>query len=126
MSGQPGQSGNPNGRRKADVGLRDLAREHTTTALETLVAIMTNPKATCTSRVAAANALLDRGYGRPESSVNAKVETKQTWGPDALDKLPAAERAEVARHAKEWGPALDRWALLIGADENGNGNGQSQ
>jgi hypothetical protein len=119
-----GLSGNPGGRPAVSVELRTLARERTPEAMKVLTDIMMDPKAPAAARVAACRELFDRGYGRAESSINAKVETKQTWGPDALDKLPPAERAELARFSKEWGPALDRWTLLIGADENGTGQSQ--
>jgi hypothetical protein len=121
---QKGVSGNPGGRPKEVREVKALAREHTSEALDTLAQIMRDHKAPQAARVSAARELLDRGHGRAESSINARVETKQAWGPDALDKLPAAERAELDRFAKEWGPAFDRWALLIGADENGTGQAQ--
>jgi hypothetical protein len=61
---QKGQSGNPGGRPKVVAEIKDLARKHTDEALETLAAIMRNPKASASARVSAANALLDRGYGK--------------------------------------------------------------
>jgi hypothetical protein len=45
--------------------VKELARAHTSKAIETLVSIMTNPKSADAARVSAANALLDRGYGKP-------------------------------------------------------------
>ena len=45
--------------------LAELARSHTATALETLVAVMTDMAAPAAARVTAANSLLDRGYGKP-------------------------------------------------------------
>jgi hypothetical protein len=45
--------------------VKELARAHTSQAIETLVSIMTNHKAAPAARVSAANALLDRGYGKP-------------------------------------------------------------
>jgi hypothetical protein len=41
---QKGQSGNPGGRPKVVAEVRELAREHTSKAVETLVSIMTNQK----------------------------------------------------------------------------------
>lgn len=59
---QKGQSGNPAGR-KAEIGpLKELAREHTAAAVETLVkALKAKGERT---RVAAAEVLLDRGWGK--------------------------------------------------------------
>ncbi len=62
---QPGHSGNPTGGRKADKTVKALAREHTAAAIETLASILKNEAATESSRVQAATALLDRGWGRP-------------------------------------------------------------
>jgi hypothetical protein len=41
---EKGQSGNPGGRPKIVAEVKELAREHTSEAIETLVARMTNPK----------------------------------------------------------------------------------
>jgi hypothetical protein len=54
---------------KAVTEIRSLARSHTRTALNVLVAVMRNTKATPPARVAAANALLDRGWGKPTQSL---------------------------------------------------------
>jgi hypothetical protein len=48
--------------------LNELARAHTTTALETLVAVMNDPAAPAAARVTAASSLLDRGYGKPRQT----------------------------------------------------------
>jgi hypothetical protein len=56
---QKGQSGNPGGRPKVVAEVRELARQHTSKAVETLVSIMSNHKAAPAARVSAANALLD-------------------------------------------------------------------
>jgi hypothetical protein len=64
-----GHSGNPGGRPKVVAEVRDLARQHTTDAINTLATIMTNEDAHHSARVAAANALLDRGYGKAQANV---------------------------------------------------------
>lgn len=71
MPFRPGQSGNPGGRPKAEISLRDLAREHTQDAVATLVAIMKDNAAVSAARVSAAQALLDRGYGKPKQEIEA-------------------------------------------------------
>lgn len=60
-----GQSGNPSGRPKADITIRDMARAHTQEAIDVLLAVVRNQRASSASRVQACNALLDRGWGRP-------------------------------------------------------------
>ncbi len=49
---------------RALTEIRSLARSHTRTALNVLVGIMRSKDATAAARVSAANALLDRGWGR--------------------------------------------------------------
>lgn len=61
---QPGRSGNPGGRPRAVAQVVELARAHTVTAMQTLVEIATNKKASSPARVAAAQTILDRGWGR--------------------------------------------------------------
>ena len=59
---KPGQSGNPGGRSKAQIDVRNLAREHTKEAIETLLLVMRNGKPS--EAAMAANSLLDRGWGK--------------------------------------------------------------
>jgi Family of unknown function (DUF5681) len=65
-----GQSGNPGGRPKIFTEVKQAAREHTEAAIEALVGVMNNEEATAAARVAAANAILDRGWGKPETYTN--------------------------------------------------------
>src|SRR3954466_3529770 len=62
---QKGRSGNPGGRPKVVGDMRALARSSAPEALRTLLLIMRSRRAPYTARLAAANALLDRGLGRP-------------------------------------------------------------
>ena len=59
-----GLSGNPGGRPRSAHGIQELARKHTIEALDVLVQIMLSEKAPPNARVAAANTLLDRAYGK--------------------------------------------------------------
>ncbi|MDH7975251.1 hypothetical protein QH494_23955 [Sphingomonas sp. AR_OL41] len=52
--------------------LTDLARAQTEVAIGVLAAMMTDAGTTATARIAAANALLDRGWGRPRGEVEAE------------------------------------------------------
>jgi hypothetical protein len=54
---------------KTLVEIRSLARSHTRTAINCLVGVMRSRKATHAARVSAANALLDRGWGRPPQAL---------------------------------------------------------
>ena len=73
---QPGQSGNPGGRPK---GVEALAREHTGKAVKTLVDALTSDK----HCVAAAVALLDRGWGKPNQSHDIKHNIVASLAADA-------------------------------------------
>ena len=64
---EPGQSGNPNGRPKVDFEVRDAARLLGMEAVEKLAALMRGEDPRIAQ--AAANALLDRGFGKPAQSV---------------------------------------------------------
>jgi hypothetical protein len=49
--------------------VRDLAREQTEIAIKTLVEICQNARVEPRARVVAANALLDRGWGKPREEI---------------------------------------------------------
>jgi hypothetical protein len=54
---------------KAVTEIRSLARSHTRTALRVLVGVMRSNDATPAARVAAANAILDRGWGKANQAI---------------------------------------------------------
>src|SRR5262245_34426232 len=60
-------------------------------AINALVSIMNNTKASDAARVSAANALLDRGYGKPPQHITGES------GPSYVVRLP-----EVANSVEEW------------------------
>ncbi len=64
-----GQSGNPGGRPKEVAEVRELSRQYTEEAIQTLVTLMQSAKLERT-RLAAASELLDRGYGRPAQAID--------------------------------------------------------
>jgi hypothetical protein len=89
MPGRPfpkGVSPNPGGRPKVVGHVRELARKHSEEAVRTLLAVMKSAKSPPAARVAAATAMLDRGYGKP--------------GPSAMQfPLPALASAKDASAA---------------------------
>jgi hypothetical protein len=54
---------------KSLMEIRSLARSHTRTALNVLVGIMRSKDATAAARVSAANAILDRGWGKSSQTL---------------------------------------------------------
>lgn len=62
---------------------------HTAQALSTLVAIMANAEAPATARVSAANAVLDRAWGKPRQDVEFS---------SAEDPVAAIQRARQRVH----------------------------
>jgi hypothetical protein len=54
---------------RALTEIRSLARSHSRTALNVLVGVMRSKDATAAARVAAANAILDRGWGKATQAV---------------------------------------------------------
>jgi hypothetical protein len=54
---------------RAVTEIRSLARSHSRTALNVLVGVMRSKDATAAARVAAANAILDRGWGKATQAI---------------------------------------------------------
>ncbi len=70
---KPGQSGNPSGRPRGLKAVEEAARAHTALAISTLAEIARSKKAPAAARVSAAEALLDRGWGKPKQAVEATL-----------------------------------------------------
>lgn len=69
----PGVTGNPGGRPKAVRDVAAAARELTADAIATLAQIMKDPNEPSTARIAAANSLLSRGWGRPPQAITVSL-----------------------------------------------------
>lgn len=92
---RPGRSGNPGGRPRKDErmrGIEDLARQHSEEALLALVDEAKNGKNE-SARVAAAVAILDRGWGTP-------VKRSEAGDPSAFDPRKLTDE-QVKREAAE-------------------------
>lgn len=90
---QPGQSGNPSGRPKLpeDVKhVRELARQYTEAAIATLAGVMEDGSGP--AKVAAANAMLDRGWGKAEQPL-----TGAEGGPMQFEVLAPWLQAQIER-----------------------------
>jgi Family of unknown function (DUF5681) len=116
MPFKKGQSGNPNGRprsqTRAIANLAFEARKHSVLALKTLVDICKKGE-TESSRMAAANAILDRGFGRPTQSIDLSADNpvvqfnlfsdfdplEQGLLRDALKSIEAEQRPAIEHRA---------------------------
>jgi hypothetical protein len=83
-----GQSGNPGGRPKGLSDVIALAREHTATAVQVLADVMQQIDAGASARVAAATALLDRGWGKPAQTLT---------GPDDAPLFPDSIKINLVK-----------------------------
>ncbi len=99
---QKGKSGNPTGRPKADVQLKELARTYTEEAVKTLVLVMRKAK-TPAARALAAEKLLERGWGKATQHVEANV--------NVFDQLTLEDKRAVLA-------ALDALAASEGDDQD--------
>lgn len=82
VGGKREGAGRPKGAlNKATADIKEAAQAFTTDALNTLADIMRKSESDA-ARVAAANALLDRGHGKPKQSVEAS-------GPGGSALIPA-------------------------------------
>ena len=73
---------------KSLTEIRSLARSHTRSAINVLAGIMRSKDATAAARVSAANAILDRGWGK----ASQPIETREDG---ALELIHRIERVIV-------------------------------
>ena len=75
----PGISGNPNGRPRGTAGLADYIRKHTHNGrdlVDFLVIVAGDREKRIDDRLKAVGMLLERGWGRPDVSVNLTTDGK--------------------------------------------------
>jgi hypothetical protein len=89
---EPGKSGNPGGRPRILANVQEAARQYTAEAMETLANIMRDTKAPPATRVAAANSLLDRGWGRAPASLSLSREDADATSERIVEAFAAAAR----------------------------------
>jgi hypothetical protein len=98
-----GESGNPGGRPKEIKDVQALARSHTAEAIETLVEIMRNGKPD-RARSAAAELLLDRGWGRAPQTIDIPDEREKILAnltDDELIERVLMKREQEAERKKQ-------------------------
>jgi hypothetical protein len=99
MPFQKGQSGNPGGRPKEVAEVRKLAQKHTDDAINTLVAMLKSKNDR--TKVAAAEALLDRGWGRSQTPIKVEGESPFFEVLRAINEIRKGENALPAPAAAE-------------------------
>ncbi len=94
----PGQrSINPHGRPPAIKDVKEAAKAHTRQALNTLVSVMNNADAAPAARVAASEAILNRGWGRAMQNVETKLRVDDVGTTAAEVLMRLTERARARR-----------------------------
>jgi hypothetical protein len=66
---RPGSGRKAGSKNKATRALKEIAREYSEEAIETLVSVMRDPETSAAVKVQAADKLLDRSHGRPTINV---------------------------------------------------------
>ncbi len=91
---------------KQITDVRDAARQHTRAAVETLVSVMEDLKAPHSARVAAANGILDRGYGKATQHIEAEISVYDSLSLAEKEALLAVlESLDVDEEGTSGGPA---------------------
>ncbi|TXL69376.1 hypothetical protein FHP25_39195 [Vineibacter terrae] len=113
-NGRPhGRGGDPTGSPGTDTELRDLARRHVRQAIDTILAVMGNARTPAAARLAAAEIILDRAWGRARQGMDPKA---------ALDFVDVL-RSAVAIRARREDPSRSGDARR---DDGGGGAGKDR
>lgn len=111
-----GVSGNPKGRpkgssmaQKLTAEAKALCQQHSQEAITALIQVMNSANAPPNARVAAANSILDRAFGRPTTMVEAKISTYDSMSERELIEYIAGQtiEGEVLRVIEEQAEAED-------------------
>ena len=99
-----GQSGNPGGRPRVILAVRDQAQQHGEEAISVLASIMRNCEAPPSARITAASEILNRGYGRPvdqkamvvmSQQIDRTLLPREMTTRDIIDELARLSRERV-------------------------------
>jgi hypothetical protein len=113
---QRGQSGNPGGRSKLPADIREAFKARAPQALEVLTRCLQSND----DRVAmmAAQAILDRGYGKPAQSIDAKIsEDRVRYIVELPEKSATTEEWLEGIRREDAGRALVTGVTVVGNDE---------
>jgi hypothetical protein len=92
-----GKSGNPGGRPKGEMEVIQLAREASPRAIGRLIELVDH--ADPRTAIAAANSVLDRGFGKPTQTIASDPDNPIVPDPgptvETLAKLTAKDRADI-------------------------------
>jgi hypothetical protein len=83
---------------KAPIDIRSLARTHSKAAITTLASIMYEPKCKASDRINAAEALLNRGYGKATQPVGLADDARMQISEIKLVIIDTAQRERVIGH----------------------------
>ena len=100
--------------------IESLARSHTKTAIRVLAGIMREPTVQPMARVAAAKALLDRGWGKPKEMHHSEVDDNKTLLKVVNEIVHVYETREQIEF-RDQTPLLE----LVPEDTDGNGSKSS-
>jgi hypothetical protein len=99
-----GQSGNPGGRPRVILAVRDQAQQHGEEAISVLASIMRDCEAPPSARISAASEILNRGYGRPvdqkamfvmSQQIDRTLVPREMTTRDIIDELARLSRERV-------------------------------
>lgn len=89
---------------KTPSDIRSLARSHTDSAINVLKSIMLQPKAPEAARVAAANSLLDRGWGKAAQIAELTISDKRAHEMTDNELASIASAGLIAVESKDNNP----------------------
>jgi hypothetical protein len=86
---------------KSVIQIRSLARSYTRTAINVLVGVMRAKDATAAARVSAANAILDRGWGKATQPL-------ENGDDGALELIHRIELRADFQHLRRWRRSVEQ------------------
>jgi hypothetical protein len=98
---KPKRIPNPRGRPRTEQHVVRLARKHTERAISLLVKVIEDDAAPVAARVTAAQAVLDRGWGKPRQEVEGRHSIQVNLGQQHLDAIRALSQAVGKTRALE-------------------------